>query len=292
VRRIALIGPGAIGGTIAAWLGESNENDVVLCARTPFEKLVVETPEGRTIDRAVRVLTDPSAASPVDWIIAVTKTYDTESAARWIERLLGAQTRVAVVQNGVEHMTRFSALVPRDRTLPVIVDIPAERDSPGRIRQRRHGTLTVPRGEMSAAFAELFAGTPMTVAQTEDFLTAAWKKLVVNSAGIVNALTEKPAGVVNHPKAAALMKGIALETIAVGRAEGAALDDALADEILDRFRKSPPDSVNSLLADRLARRPMELDARNGVIVRLGRKYGVPTPLNETGIAILEAACDD
>jgi 2-dehydropantoate 2-reductase len=292
VTSIALVGPGAIGGTIAAWLGEVPGNDVTLYARTPFDKLVVDAPEGRTIERAARVVTDPRAAALVDWVVTVTKTYDTEGAARFLERLVGAATHVAVVQNGVEHMERFAVLVPRERTLPVIVDIPAERSAPGRIRQRRHGTLTVPRGEKSAAFAALFAGTPMTVVQTDDFVTAAWKKLVVNSAGIVNALTEKPAGVVHQPKAASLMKSIALETIAVGRAEGAKLDDALADEILDRFRASPADSVNSLLADRLARRPMELDARNGVVVRLGRKYGISTPLNEMGIAILEAACND
>ena len=292
MTTIALIGPGAIGGTIAAWLGEAPGNEVTLCARTPFEKLVVEVPGGRTIERAVRVLTDPNAASPVDWIIAVTKTYDTESAARWIARLLGEATRVAVVQNGVEHMDRFATLVPRERTLPVIVDIPAERAAPGKIRQRRHGTLTVPRGEMGDAFAALFGGTPMSVVETDDFLTAAWKKLVVNSAGIVNALTKKPAGVVHNTAAARLMRAIAEETIAVGRAAGAKLDDALADEILDRFRASPRDSVNSLLADRLAGRPMELDARNGVIVRLGRKYGIATPRNEMAIAILKAARDD
>jgi 2-dehydropantoate 2-reductase len=290
--RIAVIGPGAIGGTIAAWLCEVPGNDITLYARTAFPRLVVDVPEGRTIDRALPVVTNPSEASPVDWVIAVTKAYDTESAARFVEKLVGPATRLAVVQNGVEHMERFAEIVPRERTLPVIVDIPAERSAPGRIRQRRHGTLTVPSGALGEVFRALFAGTPMSVVTTDDFLTASWWKLVVNSAGIVNALTRKPAGVVHDPKAAAAMKGIALETIAVGRAIGAKLHDSLADEILDRFRASPRDSVNSLLADALARRRMELDARNGVVVRFGLKYGIPTPLNEFAIAILEAACND
>jgi 2-dehydropantoate 2-reductase len=124
---------------------------------------------------------------------------------------------------------------------------------------------------------------------TDDFLGASWRKLALNSAGVVNALTLKPAGVVHHEGAAALMRAIAAEAVAVGQALGARLDDALPAEIVERYRSSPPDSVNSLLADRLAERPMEIDARNGVIVRLGARHGVATPLNQMAVAILEAS---
>jgi 2-dehydropantoate 2-reductase len=85
------------------------------------------------------------------------------------------------------------------------------------------------------------------------------------------------------------MRGIVRECVAVGRAEGALLDDSLAEKVVTGYRNAPADSVNSLHADRLAGRPMETDARNGVIVRLGRKHGIPTPLNSTIVALLEAA---
>lgn len=286
---IALIGPGAIGGTIAAWLAQVGGNAITICARTPFDALVVEAPDGRTIEAKPRVLVDPTEASPVDWVITVTKTYDTPGAARWIERLLGPATCVAVMQNGVEHMDRFASLVPRERTLPVIVDIPAERSAPGRIRQRRHGDITVPSGELGERFVTLFDGTPLTPRTSADWPSVAWRKLALNSAGVVSALTQKPAGVVRHEKAAALMRAIAAESMTVGRAVGARLPDTLPDEVLERLRASAPDAVNSLLADRLAGRPMELDARNGVIVRLGALHGVPTPLNAMAVAILEAS---
>jgi len=81
---------------------------------------------------------------------------------------------------------------------------------------------------------------------------------------------------------------IVRECIAVGRAEGARLEDSLADTVVQRYRASPPDSLNSIHADRLAGRPMELDARNGVIVRLGKKHGIPTPANAMAAALLEA----
>ncbi|MDB5219753.1 MAG: 2-dehydropantoate 2-reductase, partial [Myxococcaceae bacterium] len=214
---IAVIGPGAIGGTIAAWLAQVADNVVTVCARTPFDELVVEVPGDRTITAKPRVLVDPKEASPVDWVITVTKTYDTAGATRWIERLLGPATCVAVVQNGVEHMERFASLVPGARTLPVIIDIPAERTAPGKIRQRRDGDITIPSGELGERFVALFAGTSLTPRTSDDWVSAAWRKLALNSAGVVHALTEKPAGVVRNEKAAALMRAIAAESVAVGR---------------------------------------------------------------------------
>lgn len=289
MTAIAVIGPGAIGGTLAAWLSQVPEHAVTLCVRTPFDRLVVETPDGGVLESRPRVLVSPDAATPVDWVITVTKTYDTEGAGRWLERLLGPTTSLAVVQNGVEHMERFAGLVPRERTLPVIVDIPAERSAPGRIRQRRDGTVTAPSGDLGACFAALFEGTGLPVSLTDDFSSAAWRKLALNSAGVVNALTQKPAGVARDEKIAALIRAIAAETVLVGNAVGARLPDTLPDEVLARYLASAPDSVNSLLADRLAGRPMEVDARNGVVVRLGAAHGVATPLNAMAVAILGAS---
>lgn len=289
MTTIALIGPGAIGGTVAAWLARIPTNDLTLCVRTPFERLVVEAPDGTTLETTPRILSTPESAQPVDWVIATTKTYDVAGAAHWLRGLIGPTTRLVVMQNGVEHLERFADVVPSARTLPAIIDVPAERRAPGRIRQRRHGAITVPAGDFGAAFAALFEGTPLKPTLTDDFLSAAWRKLALNSAGVVNALTLKPSGVVHHEKAAALMRAIATEAIVVGRAVGATLDDALPREVIERYRSGPRDSVNSLLADRLAGRPLELDARNGVIVRLGARHGIATPLNAMAVAILEAA---
>jgi 2-dehydropantoate 2-reductase len=287
--RIAVIGPGAIGGTIAAWLAQVPSHDVTICARTPFDELVVEVPGDRTLVSRPAVLIEPSQAEVVDWAITVTKAYDTAGAARWLARLVGPATRVAVVQNGVEHLERFAGVAPEGRTLPVIVDIPAERTAPGRIRQRRNGDITVPAGELGTAFVALFAATGLAPAVTNDFLSASWRKLALNSASVVNALALRPAGLVRDVKAAALMRAVTAEAVAVGRAIGARLDDGLPDEVIARYLASPPEQTNSLLADCRAGRPLEIDARNGVIVRLGERLGVPTPLNAMAVAILEAS---
>jgi 2-dehydropantoate 2-reductase len=293
--RIAVIGPGAVGGVIAAWLAQNPELAVEVCARTTFDRLEVETPGG-PLTASPRVLTDPDQASPVDWAIVTTKTYDAAATGAWLARLVGPETRVAVLQNGVEHVERFSAYVPAARITPAVVDIPAERSAPGRVRQRRAGSILVParpfhEGGAGEAFVALFAHTPIAVSTTPDFKTAAWKKLALNCAGAVNALTLKPAGVARREPIADIMKALVGECVAVGRAEGADLPSDLPQTVVDGYRAGPADGVNSLHADRAASRPMELDARNGVIVRLGARHGIATPINAMVVALLEAAAE-
>jgi len=284
--RIAVIGPGAVGGTLAAWLAQAH--DVTLCVRTAFERLEVETPQGPLTARPA-VLTDPADAMPVDWVLVTTKTYDAAGAAAWLAGLVGPDTRVAVLQNGVEHVERFSPYLPAERTTPAVVDIPAERTAPGVIRQRRMGWIKVPAGEAGQAFLGLFAHTPIEVTTTDDFTTVAWSKLALNCAGAVNALTLKPAGIAHRDDIAAIMKALVAECVAVGRAEGANLSDDLPQQVVAGYRAGPADGTNSLHADRLAGRPMEIDARNGVIVRKGAAHGIATPVNAMVVALLEAA---
>src|SRR4029079_6270519 len=142
------------------------------------------------------------------------------------------------------------------------------------------GRMVVPQGAYATEFMSLFAHTPLSVTADPDFKTQVWKKLCVNSAGALSAVLLKPAVIARHDGVAEIMRAIVRECVAVGRAEGADLDDAIAEQVVNGYLSSAPDSLNSLHADRAAGRPMETDARNGVIVRLGRKHGIPTPINQ------------
>lgn len=285
MSRVAVIGAGAIGGTLAAWLAQTHE--VTVCARSPLADLEIETPDG-PIRATPRILTDPADATPVDWVLSTTKTYDCAAAAAWLPGLMGPATRLAVIQNGVEQRERFP-MVPSERIVPVIIDLPAERTAPGRIVQRREGTIHLPAGEAGDALVALFVDTVIDAQTTPDFTTAAWRKLAINCSGIVSAITRRAAEVANDEGVAEAMRGLVRECIAVGRAEGATLPDKLADQVVEWTRKAHPDSVNSLHADFVAGRPTEVDARNGVIVRLGAKHGIPTPLNQALAALLAAS---
>lgn len=285
MTRIAVVGTGAIGATVAAWLIAAPRHDVTLCARTPFARLRVETPDAM-LESTPTILADPADAAPVDWVIAATKTYDAPGASRWFERLVDDGTRVAILQNGVEHASRFARIDPA-RLVPVIVDIPAERRAPGDVVQRRDGRMTVPDDAPGRAFAALFAHSPIELYLTDDWLSAAWAKLAINCAGAINALTLRPAGVAHDAQAADLMRALVRECVAVGRAEGAALPETLPDEVVQGYRDAPADSINSIHADRLAGRETEADARNGVIARLGAKHGIDAPLNRMAATLLQ-----
>jgi 2-dehydropantoate 2-reductase len=193
------------------------------------------------------------------------------------------------LQNGVEHVERFSSFLSVDRIVPVIVECPAERTAPGKISQRRGAWMKVPDSPLGRAFCHLFNGTQIDVQITPDFVTAAWTKLCLNCAGAVSAVTLKPNGVVHIPQIADLMRSLIRECIAVGNTQGASLPDSLVETIIEGCRDAPRDGINSLYADRLAGRPMEIDARNGVIVRLGSRHGIPTPANQLVVALLTAA---
>jgi 2-dehydropantoate 2-reductase len=235
------------------------------------------------------VLTDPAQGTSVDWVLVCTKTYDVAGAAAWLDRLVGPDTRVAVLQNGIEHVARFAPYVPAERILPAVVDISAERSAPGRVLQRMNGNILVPAGADGDAFVALFAHTPIAASTTGDFTTALWRKLTVNCAGGVCGIVDKPNGVSRDPAIAEIMLALAGECVAVGRAEGARLADDLAASAVRGYQSSAPESINSLHADRMAGRPMEIDARHGIIVRLGEKYGIPTPMNRLAVALLTAA---
>lgn len=287
MSHIAIIGPGAIGGALAAFLEKAGRHRVTLCGRRPLEQLTIETDTGSMTLRP-NVLTSPDDASPADVVLVATKAYDTAGAAAWFPRLVSPSTTIAILQNGIEHVERFSPYAPAGQILPVIVLLPAERLEPTRIRQRGTAKLAAPVNEHGRRLAEIFAGTEVTVELPSDFRDRLWRKLIGNAPGILNALLLRPTGAMHDERIGELVRAIASECEAVGIAEGITFEPDVVGAVLRGVRRAPPDSINSIHADRLAGRPLETDARNGVIVRLGKKHGIPTPCNAMAVTLLDA----
>ncbi|HKN02058.1 MAG TPA: 2-dehydropantoate 2-reductase [Candidatus Binataceae bacterium] len=292
MAKIAVIGPGAIGCVVAAGLIESGRHQVTVCARSAFERIVVRFPDGKTLEVAAAVIPDAAIAPRADWVILCTKAYQTASAAGWFRALVGNGTQVAVLQNGVEHEARVISLVPNGTPIvPVVVRMPAQRVAPGNVSLDGRASLGVPEGPSGLAFAALFAGTRVSATTTADFVTEVWTKLCLNAAnGAIMALTEHTIAVLRQPPIADLARTIIRECIAVGRAEGAKLDDTMTDRLIDMMIAIPHAEThgNSMYYDRMAGREMEYDARNGVIARLGARHGIPTPINSALTALLSA----
>ena len=287
MAKIAIIGVGAIGGIVAAMLQQAGRHEITLCTRSPLSGLTVETPQG-IIEVNAANATDPANVGDVDWVIVATKAYDAAGAAKWLTKLCANGASAAIFQNGVEHRERFTPWLPAEAILPVMVDCPAERRAPGQVVQRGVMHVRVEDTVQGGEFADLFLGTPVDTLVVQDFKTVVWRKLCFNAAGVLSALVIQPSGVVRGEAMGEVALQIIRECIAVARAEGAHLGDEVAEEVLRASQAAPADSINSIYADRLAGRQTEIDARNGVIVRLGTKHGIATPCNRMAVALLEA----
>ena len=292
MSQIAVIGPGAIGATVGGALLEAGSHSVSFCGTRSFDRARIRFPDGSPIDLPATVHTSVEGLGPTDWILVCVKVHQTASAAPWFRALLGPETRIAVLQNGVEQRETVAPfLADPARVLPVVVQIPAQLTAPGCVTLPAPPHLVVPAGPLADEFAALFSGSRIPVKPTPDFLENLWRKLCLNAAnGSITALTGQPEIVLRQPPIAELARAIVGECMTVAEAEGAHLPRTLPDDILATLTGAPDLATrgNSMYFDRLAGRRLEADARNGVIVRLGRKHGIPTPINATLYALLQS----
>ncbi len=275
---VAVVGAGAIGVLLAAEL-QTAGNEVTVCARRPFDRLVVKSDGGAGRDLPATVVTDPAQAAPADWVVVALKAHDSPAAAPWIEALGG---QVVAVQNGIEHRANLG-----QDAVPAIIMAATERLADGRVHHRFGHRLAVPDEPASAGLASLFDGSIMDVAFVEDFATEAWRKLLRNATGnTITALTGGRMGIFREPQIVELGREVLREVLAVARADGAQLDDDEAEQVLEAFAAMPADSGTSMLYDRLAGRPLEYDALSGAVVRAAERTGVDVPLNRALLALL------
>jgi 2-dehydropantoate 2-reductase len=225
-------------------------------------------------------------------VLLTTKGYQTASAEPWLRRLAGPETVVVVVQNGVEHSERLAsaAFSPAGPVLPAVAYISARRSAPGVVEHVYGDRVIVPRDGTGTRFAALLAGGPVEVELADDFLTEAWRKLLLNAAANpVTALTGQPVGVLGQPGIPSLVRGLLAETVAAANASGARLSQADVTATMDFFADSDSDMGTSMLEDRLAGRPTEHEEITGAVVRAADRHGVEAPLNRAVLALLAAA---
>jgi len=288
--RTAVLGPGAIGTTVAALLHEARRTPLV-AGRRARAGLRLESDRG-PVDVPGPVLTDPGAVGePADVVLLAVKATQTAAAAPWLAALCGPRTVVCVLQNGVQQREDVEPLVPGAAVVPAVVWFPAVHQDDGSVRLLGDPRLTLPDAPGSAEVVGALRGTRCVVDVSADFATEAWRKLLQNAAAGLMALTGRRSGVFRRDDLGALALAYLTECLAVARAEGAHLPDDEPRRLLDAFRVAPVDRGTSILADREAGRPLEWDVRNGVVRRLGRAHGIPTPISDVLVPLLAATSD-
>lgn len=295
MARVVVIGPGAIGGVLAA-LAHERGHDVALAVRTPFDVLRVRAgADGEEREVPAAVHTDPADLAdlgPADWVVLTTKAQHTASAADWLKATTGPGSVVVVAQNGVDQERRVEGLVhPGATAIPAVVVLGAEAVEPGRIVHHGYGRLTVPDGPWVEGLRGVVGGGDdgVEVVGSADHRTDAWRKLISNAvANPITALTVRRNEVLAEDQVADLVLGLAREVVAVGRAEGADISEADVTALRRHYATMPAGTGTSMLYDRLAGRPTEHEYLTGAVVAAGARHGVPTPLNSTMLALLRS----
>ncbi len=288
---IAVVGPGAVGTTIAAYLYAAG-HQVLVCGRTPRSQIELRPDGADPIVVPGPVCTDPDEVTgPAGVVMLAIKATQNEDGGRWLARLCDEHTIVVVLQNGVEQVEQVQPHCPSSTVLPGIVWYGAETAPQGWVRLRTDPRLVLPDGPAAAKIADLLNGAGCTVECDPDFTTAAWRKLLVNALAGLMVLTGRRSGMFHREDVAAMSRRYVAECAAVARAEGAKLADDVADELVEMFRQAPADMGTSMLADREAGRPQEWDIRNGVIIRKARTHGIATPISDVLVPLLAASSD-
>lgn len=296
--RVAVFGSGAVGSYLGSRFAAAHA-DVHLIARGAHLEALRErgltliTPDGVTTF-PVWATDDPAKIGEVDLVLFCVKSYDTESAAERLAPLIGAETTVLSIQNGVDNEAKIAARIGDGHVLGAATYVLAAMESPGVVRSGRARLIVGelregPPSERVRAIVELARSGGIDAIATPDIRAAKWEKYVLLVAfSAVTAATQLTVGDVRgSPAASAMLRAIMTEAWLVGRATGVSLAADLVDRQYALVLAQRDDEAASLRHDLLTGHRMELEALQGTLIRLGRETGVLTPWTDAAYAILQ-----
>lgn len=297
--RVAVMGAGAVGSYLGSRLAAGGA-EVHLIARGAHlaamreHGLTLVTPAGERSHVDVLATHDPAEIGPVDFVLFLVKSYDTESAARQLAPLLAPDTGVISLQNGIDNEARIASVIGASHVLGAATYILSAIEAPGVVRSGRARVVVgeLEPGPPSARverFVEIANAGGIDATASDDVRRVKWDKYVLLVAfSAMTATTQLTVGDIRGSEAAsAMLRAIMVEAWTVGRALGIPLDDDLVDRQHALVLAQKDDEASSLRHDLLTGHRMELEALQGTLRRLGRETGIATPWTDAAYAILQ-----
>ena len=291
--KIAFIGIGGLGGYFGGRLAKAGDDVIFIARGSTLEALRknglrVESPLGDFALPRVRATGDPASVGHVDTVFVTTKAWQVTEAAQQIRSMVGPETVVVPLQNGVEAYDQLGAVLGPEHVLGGMCHVIAMVVAPGVIR---HGGLKalITLGEWNNArtprldkLVECLTTAELETRVPDNIQVALWEKFeFIASFGGVGAVTRAPAGVIRSlPEARSLLERAMSEIVGLARADGVPVPKESVASTMKFVDSLPPDGTASMQRDLVAGRPSELEAQSGAVVRLGRARNFPTPVHE------------
>jgi 2-dehydropantoate 2-reductase len=298
--RIGVMAAGAVGAYFGGRLAAAG-HDVVFFARgrnlaaLHANGLRLESVKGNLHLPKVNATDDPSTVAPVDVVLFAVKLWDVESAAEQTRLIVGPDTRVITLQNGVDSVERIAPILGRDNVVGGIAYCATVLSAPGVVThtsdfaQIRCGRVDGKPDTMLTALVDAAKKADVDIVQTSTFEVDRWKKFVFLAAmsGMTSATREPLGKILADPDTRTMFHALLQEIVAVGRAKGVALPADFAEDRM-KYAATTPFGFKASMAHDLERGSrMELDWLAGRVVSLGRELGVPVPMNTAVYAVLK-----
>jgi 2-dehydropantoate 2-reductase len=298
--RIAVVGAGGVGGGFGAALAKAGA-DVTFIARGAHlaamksQGLKIQGGRGETHLVPTKATENSAEIGPIDIVLFCVKLWDVESAGEAIKPLVGPDTAVIPLQNGIDAAERLIPILGSKAVMGGVAQISASIVAPGVIQQvgtfmrMIFGELDGKRSKRAEDFFALCQKAGFDVTLSEQILTDLWMKFILLACNAsITAATRQPLGKLREdPDLRPIMMAAFQETIDIGRAKGVTLPaDALA-KILDFVGHAPPAMKASMALDLERGNRLELPWLGGKVVELGRQLKIPTPVHGVMYAVLK-----
>ncbi len=299
--RIAIMAAGGVGGYFGARLAVAG-HEVIFFARGKHREAIardglkIESPLGNLHLHQVTLADDPAKIGPVDIVLFAVKLWDLEQAARQLKPLIGPNTRVITLQNGVDAEEKLGPILGAQHVVPGVTQLATVIGSPGVISHTspfamlRFGHNDGRSDPVLDAFVAAGQKAGIDIAISDNAPRDIWAKFTMLCAMAgMTASTRKPIGpLLADPDTRALFHDIMKEIVLVARAKGVALPADFADNRLAYAEATLPKQMKASMAHDLDRgNRLELDWLNGRVVELGRALGISTPANAAVYAVLK-----
>jgi 2-dehydropantoate 2-reductase len=299
--RVAVVGAGAVGGYFGGMLARAGA-DVILIGRPVHVE--VWNRDGLFVDSVnfqerirVAASTDVAASADADLVLFSVKSLDTVETARQLARHVRRDASIVSLQNGVDNVEHIRAAAALD-PIAAVVYVASSMPAPGRIKHAGRGDLLIgdlpgragpPREAAIARVSSLFeaAGVPCRV--SPDIQADLWTKLITNVGlnGISAVVHSTYGDVVAIPESRETIRVLVNECVAVARASGVSLPENDFAAMVLQFAERVGPVFSSTAQDLERGKPTEIDALNGFVVRRGVALGVPTPVNQSIVALVK-----